>query len=574
MSWHKTLRVKTESDSDISDNFNVSYTGTITATLVADNYVELHVDWNGTTNLIAISGGYGTSTGSFVKNLVDPKELVVMCDIVSPGYTHVTLTFEMDIDAPTITSAATAEGKVGESFLYQIEATNMEGVTSGMVSSGPYSMDPSEGLSCNASTGEITGTPSGSGTKTITVYARNPTGVASKEITITITSDKPVITSPGEASAIVGTPFSYQITASNMQNPQEPPYGMSGSHNLTVDHNSGVVSGTPTRIGTITITVYARNEAGVGERDVVITVSRKPPSGPTNGPGGPISRDGQRVFIDDGPDAPDEPEDECELSPDKVEFKGPYGGNENGTLKQPDFDPVMLIIPEGKDWSNISDKDWDWYNQNGRPVPITLDVYCEWMYNAKVLRHDYKFKYIGRSCKWENYDSTILVASKYKDGIPFLDLIGDAAFSDSEGGKSSNYTEFRKFPVPEMEFEKLEGEEIFTVRNREVRVFKDTNTWSKGFNRNWAAIGHDVFDFVIYRGQPYCVATYAGYQMFANEQTGPMNLNVDSYNISCDKTSVTVSVSKSTDYPATATRKAYSTTRSVRFEYQITETYY
>jgi len=58
----------------------------------------------------------------------------------------------------------------------------------------------------------------------VTISATNSYGTGSATLTLTINSAPPVITSPTSASGTVGSPFSYQITATS--NPTS--FGASG----------------------------------------------------------------------------------------------------------------------------------------------------------------------------------------------------------------------------------------------------------------------------------------------------------------------------------------------------------
>ena len=82
---------------------------------------------------------------------------------------------------PAITSPGTASGTVGQSFSYQIAASNSP--TSFNATNLPV------GLAINTSTGLISGTPSLTGTTNTTLSATNPTGTGNKTLTITITAD-------------------------------------------------------------------------------------------------------------------------------------------------------------------------------------------------------------------------------------------------------------------------------------------------------------------------------------------------------------------------------------------------
>ena len=91
-------------------------------------------------------------------------------------------------------------------------------------------------------------------------------------VTVTVTSvvaGAPVISSGTTAGAAPGAPFSYQIAATN--NPTS--FGATGlPQGLTVNSNTGVISGTPANAGTFMVQVRADNAAGSGQADLLIQV--------------------------------------------------------------------------------------------------------------------------------------------------------------------------------------------------------------------------------------------------------------------------------------------------------------
>ncbi|BDI32103.1 hypothetical protein CCAX7_41540 [Capsulimonas corticalis] len=100
------------------------------------------------------------------------------------GTGNKTLTITIAVAAPVISSAATATGTVGAAFSYQITASNSP--TSYSASGLPA------GLSVSTSTGLISGTPTASGTSTVTLGATNAGGTGNKTLTITINPATPV----------------------------------------------------------------------------------------------------------------------------------------------------------------------------------------------------------------------------------------------------------------------------------------------------------------------------------------------------------------------------------------------
>ena len=171
------------------------------------------------------------------------------------GGAVLSLTISQNPQAPAITSTLTADGAVDSPFTYQIVASNTP--TSYAASNLPA------GLAVDTATGLISGTPTSAGTRNVTISATNEFGTDSKTLAITITS-APVITSSLAGSAIyLGSPFSYQITASG--SPAPTSYGATGlPEGLTIDTATGLISGTPTAVGTSTIQISATNTIGTG----------------------------------------------------------------------------------------------------------------------------------------------------------------------------------------------------------------------------------------------------------------------------------------------------------------------
>jgi hypothetical protein len=149
-----------------------------------------------------------------------------------------------------IASGGGAFGIIGAPFSYQIVANNNPTWYS---ASGLPS-----GLSCNGATGLISGTPTQTGTFSVKVQARNIFGsTASATVVFTIANGS--ITSAASAQGVIGTPFSYQITADN--NPTwRSASGLPSGLNYVGD--TGVISGTPAQTGTFSVHLEAKNLLG------------------------------------------------------------------------------------------------------------------------------------------------------------------------------------------------------------------------------------------------------------------------------------------------------------------------
>lgn len=163
--------------------------------------------------------------------------------------------------APVLTSAGTATGQVGSPFTYQITATNSP--TSYAASGLPA------GLTINAATGLISGTPTTAAVSNITLSATNAGGTGTRILTLTVNPASPAITSAGTATGQTGVAFSYQITATN----SPTSYAASGlPAGLSLNPVTGRITGTPVASGDTTITVSATNAGGTGSLTVVLTV--------------------------------------------------------------------------------------------------------------------------------------------------------------------------------------------------------------------------------------------------------------------------------------------------------------
>src|SRR5213079_1144469 len=113
------------------------------------------------------------------------------------------------------------------------------------------------------------------GTASITVMNPTPGGGTSNAQTFTIVAT-PVITSPLTACGTVGVPFTYTIIATNN------PTSFSASPlpaGLSINTSTGVISGTPTTIGTTNVTITSSNGAtpcNTATATLVITIGNPP----------------------------------------------------------------------------------------------------------------------------------------------------------------------------------------------------------------------------------------------------------------------------------------------------------
>ena len=168
--------------------------------------------------------------------------------------------------ATEITSPTTATATVGIPFQYAITAKH--GPTYYGVTTLP------SGLTFDPITGVISGIPTAESTSTVTLSAFNGAGKSDHSLTLIVLPEAPVITSAINATASIGLPFSYHITAS----PAPKYFEATGlPTGLVLDPLTGIISGIPAVLGTHTITLSASNAAGTGTQTFTLTVIPPPP---------------------------------------------------------------------------------------------------------------------------------------------------------------------------------------------------------------------------------------------------------------------------------------------------------
>ena len=103
---------------------------------------------------------------------------------------------------------------------------------------------------------------------------QNTAGFGTVNLTV-CAATAPVISSANTASGTVGTAFTYTITATNT--PTSYAVGGTLPAGVTINTTTGVISGTPTGIGTFIDTVKAINAGGTGTQIVTITINPAKP---------------------------------------------------------------------------------------------------------------------------------------------------------------------------------------------------------------------------------------------------------------------------------------------------------
>jgi thermitase len=162
---------------------------------------------------------------------------------------------------PAITTTSLANGTFGTSYSQTVAATGGTTPYSWSVVTGSLPA----GLSLNASTGAITGTPTASGTSSFTVQvadSSSPQQTASKSLSITVSATALSITTTSLPNGTVSTPYDQSVAASG----GTAPYTWSVSVGalpaaLSLNVSTGAISGTPTTAGTSNFTVQVADSS-------------------------------------------------------------------------------------------------------------------------------------------------------------------------------------------------------------------------------------------------------------------------------------------------------------------------
>ena len=164
---------------------------------------------------------------------------------------------------PVITSQLTAIGNLGVAFTYFDNATGAQPIN--------FTISPlPPGLTFSPATGQITGTPTATGSTSATITATNSVGSATATLVIAINGAVAPSLFNTTYSGIVNTAFSRTLFTNNGSTPvtftsSALPAG------LTLTNN--VISGTPTAVGITNITITATNAGGSDTEEAQITIN-------------------------------------------------------------------------------------------------------------------------------------------------------------------------------------------------------------------------------------------------------------------------------------------------------------
>jgi hypothetical protein len=172
----------------------------------------------------------------------------------------------------TVTNPGTRIDTVGTPIRVAVSATDSLGKALTYSATGLPA-----GLSINASTGLISGTPTTAAQYNPTVTASSGTATGSAAFSWAVRTQPPAdsvtVTSPGNQTGTVGTAVSLQITASDTLN-KALTYSATGlPAGLSINASTGLITGTPTAASSGTVTVTADSGSATGSASFGWTVT-------------------------------------------------------------------------------------------------------------------------------------------------------------------------------------------------------------------------------------------------------------------------------------------------------------
>jgi hypothetical protein len=173
-----------------------------------------------------------------------------------------TPTLSSGTNTVTVTNPGAQSTTVGTAASLQIQAT--DSAPGQTLTYSVTGLPP--GLSFNVATGMFSGTPTTPGTFSVCVTVTDGTGASSSQCfnwTILAGGNTVTVTNPGAQSTTVGTAASLQIKATDSAAGQTLTYSVTGlPAGLSINPVTGMITGTPTTPGTVTVCVTVTDSTG------------------------------------------------------------------------------------------------------------------------------------------------------------------------------------------------------------------------------------------------------------------------------------------------------------------------
>ena len=132
------------------------------------------------------------------------------------------------------------------------------------------------GMSCDANTGVISGTPSQTGTFNVTIRATNVSGTGSSSFSLTVTA--PTLSFTNASLTLNSAGATAAPNGSGGFVPTAYTLGSSLPTGLSLSPTTGIISGTPTAVGTRTVTVNGTANGVTASGTITISVNSQTPT--------------------------------------------------------------------------------------------------------------------------------------------------------------------------------------------------------------------------------------------------------------------------------------------------------
>jgi photosystem II stability/assembly factor-like uncharacterized protein len=231
--------------------------------------------------------GDGTYTATFTATV--PGQNTIVATINGKALTSAPATITITAGPPQITTASLPDWTLGFAYKQTVAARFDSGALSFAVTSGALPA----GLRLNARTGAITGTPAATGTSSFTITVTDATHASAGQA-YTVTISPAVTISTTSLAGWTADAFGYDQTVAAQGGTGPLVFSVSQGlfpYNLSLDPNTGTISGGPSTPGTFRFTIQATDSVGASARQTFTVIIQYPVTvSPATLPGGLANR--------------------------------------------------------------------------------------------------------------------------------------------------------------------------------------------------------------------------------------------------------------------------------------------
>jgi hypothetical protein len=204
--------------------------------------------------------------------------------------------------ALTVNPATLAAATVGSAYSQTVSSTGGTGSVAFSVTAGALPA----GLSLNAATGQITGTPTSAATANFTITATDSVGATGARAYSLVASAGVVVNPASLSSAMIGSAYSQAVSATGGNGSYT--YNISAGAlpaGLALNASTGVISGTPTSAAAASLTIMATDGLGAtGARAYTLNVAVALTVGPATLPNATYGSPYSQTLVPVGGTAP------------------------------------------------------------------------------------------------------------------------------------------------------------------------------------------------------------------------------------------------------------------------------